>query len=145
MRPRKRILLCCADEDQLGVLAYTLETNRYATVRAATLAEARLLIVERQFELLFCVLPFAGVDALLDFHHSIGSYASTMVRSTSTMTRGDGVGQTWIADATVGPGCGSNELLDRIKVLTARKRGPRPHRKLPIGVLIDEMQRARRA
>ena len=123
MRPRKIILLVDADERTRGPLAFALDTHGYRVLQAASGAQA-VAIFDR-----------AIVDLVLVVHQPPAQDGDKIVRRLKR-------GAAWVPMALLGDPAGMAdqehhadalfrhtmpmvELLDRIKVLTARKRGPR--------------------
>jgi two-component system response regulator CpxR len=130
MRPKKKILLVGASEDRLSILKFMLSTNRFAVSSAATTAEALAQIGERSFELLLCMLPLAGVEELLIQAHALDSSIHSLVIGEVSAE----IAAVLLADVIYqnrprGQRPSHTELLERVKVLTARKRGPRSVRK----------------
>jgi DNA-binding response OmpR family regulator len=139
MRPKKQILLFGSDEDRLSILAYLLEVHGFAVSRAFFSAEAVVRVRERRRDLLICDLPFEDAQSVLDAGREADPFMHSMV------LRGKLDAWEGFADVETPRGVPAEELLDRIKVLCARKRGPHGYRIPPIGVQIEEMLRARRA
>ena len=123
MRPRKIILLVDADERTRGPLAFALDTHGYRVLQAASGAQA-VAIFDR-----------AIVDLVLVVHQPPAQDGDKIVRRLKRGAAwgpmallGDPAGmadQEHHADALFRHTMPMVELLDRIKVLTARKRGPR--------------------
>ena len=131
MRPRHTILLVSCDEDRAGTLSYMLNINGYA-VRYATSSFAAIdLLRAAPAELLICELPCAGVEALLDWAHVTDSFMNTLCLAPKSWMRPEG----YFADATLTRPVNSSELLERTKILCARKRGPRKKGPLPVAVM----------
>ena len=122
MRPKKKILLVGDDADRVGILRYLLVTNHYAVVSAYSAAEARVILHEMTVELLFVVWPLDGALKLLEMARTDNAHIPTVVGSYDLESLPVG----WAPDLTIGRGqyC-SAEILERVKVLTARKRGPK--------------------
>jgi DNA-binding response OmpR family regulator len=140
MRPKKQILLVGSNEDRLGILAYMLQVNGFAVSRAFSSAEGVERLRQRRRDLLICDLPFDGAQSVLDAGRQANPFMHSMV------LRGKLDAWEGCADVEIVRGICAEELLDRVKVLCARKRGPKPYRIPPVGVQIEEMLlRARRA
>ncbi len=115
MRPRRKILLIDADETRRGILAYTLDIQRYHVLQVASVAEAWIAKAwghEPDLILGRWPLPVAEFDdlwrrsetpcfALLGSADTCPSYIPRIVSPTT------------------------EDLLNQIKTLTARKRGPK--------------------
>ncbi len=127
MRPKK-IILCVDDNDQtLAVRKFLLETRSYRVLTASSAHEA-LEIVDRyapgELSLLLCDLlmpEMDGVELIRRVREMQPSLPSLMVSGTVTsFERGQG------ADVFLPKGaCSPVELLERVRVLVARKRGPK--------------------
>ena len=127
MRPKK-IILCVDDNEQtLAVRKFLLETRGYRVLSATGGAEA-LELLERyapgELSLLLCDLLMPQMDGLELIRRARElqpGLPSLMVSGTvATMERGSG------ADVFLPKGaCSPVELLERVRVLVARKRGPK--------------------
>jgi DNA-binding response OmpR family regulator len=131
MRPPKTILLVGADEDMVSRLKLVLWAYHYAVTSAASADAAIAEFRERQYELLFCLYPLAGVEQLLDQVRASEHPAPSIVYAPELKAYPAGI----FADCIVLSNCPRAELLDRVKILSARKRGPRPLRKPVASVL----------
>ena len=136
MRPKKKILLVGSNENRLSILSYLLETYSYRVTCAATAGEAATLLRAGSYELLLCQLPLDGVDDLLDIAHALDTHLPSMVLRGATKWQG-------VADAIESRLVSSALILDRVRVLTIRKRGPRPLRKPPVSApaIVDAARR----
>ena len=121
MRPPKKILLVASDEDHLGVLRFILETQRFRVTAAASAVEAAEILRTHFFEVLLCEWPLPGIEALLDQARAIDDQLRSLVLATSLKETPEGV----YADAIATRGCSNAELLERVRILAARKRGPK--------------------
>ncbi len=127
MRPRK-IILCVDDNEQtLSVRKFMLETRGYRVLTATSGYEA-LEIVEAhapgELSLLLCDLLMPQMDGgelVRRARELQPCLPSLMVSGTvGTFDRGNG------ADVFLPKGaCSPVELLERVRVLVARKRGPK--------------------
>jgi DNA-binding response OmpR family regulator len=123
MRPARTILLC--GEGDLSDLRFCLSHAKrhpsqpcYKVVTAKTTTEAVSAMEVLEFDLLLCQLPFVGVDLLLKEAKEKHGARVTMVIVTKT---GDREGL--LADIQLFKPA-RWDLLERIKILTIRKRGP---------------------
>ena len=130
MRPAKTILLAGEDEDRLSMLKFTLWTHGYAVTSAADIGEAIKRLRRQPFELLFCLLPLAGVEQLLGTARAMEHAMPTIVYAPALKESPLGL----FTDMLLIGNRPHAELLDRVKVLSARKRGPRPLKKPVAGV-----------
>lgn len=127
MRPRK-VILCVDDNEQvLSVRKFLLETRGYR-VLSATGGHEALEIIEQhapgELSLLLCDLlmpQMDGVELVRRARELQPCLPSLMVSGTVTsFERGSG------ADVFLPKGaCSPVELLERVRVLVARKRGPK--------------------
>ncbi len=127
MRPKK-VILCVDDNEQtLSVRTFLLETRGYRVLNAATAAEA-LEILERTaqgtLDLLIADLLLPGMDGneLVRRAKQMHPALPALIVS-GTVTSFD---RALAADAFLPKGASSPvELLEKIRVLVARKRGPK--------------------
>ncbi|HKF45957.1 MAG TPA: response regulator [Terracidiphilus sp.] len=124
MRPKKIILCVGNNEAEIGVLAFMLATNGYRALSAHNGQEAIELFNEHAVDLVltdFQMPPMNG-DQLIRRLKQIASHVP-MIMLGDPLKMGD---QLHGADALLAKkNCSSLELLERIKVMSARKRGPR--------------------
>ncbi len=145
MRPKKRILLAACHEERASILKYVLETHSFVAVIAPDAAEAVAQLRAQPWDLLLCELPFHGLVALLDQARAAYTPSAVLtgaLREAPPLLNADAM----ISKADAYPAI----LLDRLKVLTARKRGPRPQPKpvascSPLTLAIQAAQKARLA
>ena len=124
MRPKKRILLIDSNEYHLSVRRFLLDTHRFAVTGAQTSKEALQLADECMPEAIVAVWPFTGGDLgrLLNYLHEIFPGVPSILICENLSAPPEGV----VADAVMLRGaCSPAEILDRVKVLSARKRGPK--------------------
>ena len=133
MRPKKRILLVGASEDRLSILKFMFVTRGFAVGSAVGAAAAVEQLHAESYDLLLCLwpLPLPGIEYLLNQAYDIDSAMRSLVLAPALATSPAGLNTDAIL---LRGGCSSAELLERVKVLCARKRGPRPTRKQPIAV-----------
>lgn len=142
MRPKKVILCVDSNEQTLAVRTFLLETRGYRVV-AATDAQGALEHLEGfeqgTVDLLISDLLLTGIDGneLVRRAKSMHPMLPTLIVS-GTVTNYD---RALAADAFLPKGASSPaELLDRIKVLVARKRGPKKHMPRPMELVQDEQE-----
>ena len=124
MRPKKIILCVDANENDLSVLSFMLSTNGYRVLSARNAHEAVALYSEHPVDLVLAnhVLPPGNGDHLVRKLKQIANHVP-MVLLGDPMKMGD---QIHSADAMLAKrNCSPQELLERIKIMSARKRGPR--------------------
>ena len=136
MRPRKTIL-CVEDNEQvLSLRKFMLETRGYRVV-ALTTATAAL-------EMLEGAMP-GSVDLLLADLMMPGMGGNELVRRAKQLHPGlpamlvsglvSNFDRAAAADAFLPKGaCNAAEMLDRIRVLVTRKRGPKKHLAASVGL-----------
>jgi CheY-like chemotaxis protein len=142
MRPKKKILLVGASEDRLSILRFMLDTNGFAVTAVVGAAAAIEQLRAQTYELLFCEhWPLPGIEHLLNQAYEIDPAMRSLVLAPGLTSSPAGLN----TDAVLlRGGCSSFELLERVKILTARKRGPRSIRKQPIAVPVPLMSTADR-
>jgi DNA-binding response OmpR family regulator len=128
MRPKKKILLIDADRERCSVWAYVLATNGYAVHVAEDAAEAKALAVIASPDLAIAVLPMPGLDGFLDWWRLAACGRAAIViceekRASLAEAAQDAFPS--LADVTLHSNVPAAELLEQVKVLSARKRGPR--------------------
>jgi CheY-like chemotaxis protein len=133
MRPKKKVLLVGESEDSLSVLKYLLWTNGYEVNSATSSADAMGRLILLDFELLLCELPLAGVEELLAQARNLNPAMHAMAigeisAEIAASLRADVIYQNRSFKNQPSPA----EILDRVKVLTARKRGPLSTRNPPL-------------
>ncbi|MGP8251074.1 MAG: response regulator [Terracidiphilus sp.] len=123
MRPKKVILCVDDNEQELSILKFLLSTHGYKVVSAATGQEAIGVFSGLQVDLVLASygMPQMNGGQLVDRLKRIAP-------SVPMILLGDpqAANQIHVADAMVArKNCSPLELLERIKVMSARKRGPR--------------------
>jgi CheY-like chemotaxis protein len=133
MRPKK-VILCVDDNEQiLSVRTFLLETRGYRVIGALTSTEALEhleRIVPGTLDLLIADLLLPGMDGneLVRRAKQMHPTLPTLIVS-GTVNNYD---RALAADAFLPKGaCSPAELLERIRVLVARKRGPKKHMPVP--------------
>lgn len=124
MRPKK-IILCVDDNEQdLSVLKFTLTTNGYRVLSAGNGQEALQIFSENLVDLALVdyAMPQMNGDLLVSKLKQTASHVPVILLCDPQKMNG----RVHAADALVSKKtCSSQELLERIKVMSARKRGPR--------------------
>ena len=129
MRPRKVILCVEANEQVLSIRKFMLETRGYRVLAMATAREALEHLefaMQGSIDLLLSDVILAGMDGneLVRRAKQFQPCLPTLLVS-STVTNFD---RASAADAFLPKGASSPaEVLDRIRVLLTRKRGPKKH------------------
>lgn len=124
MRPKK-IILCVDDNEQdLSVLSFMLSTNGYRVLPAVTPQEAIDIFATSQIDLVLTdfSMPQMNGAQLVKRLKQMGSHVPMILlgdpHAIST--------EIHAADAMLAKkNCSSLELLERVKIMSARKRGPR--------------------
>ena len=124
MRPKKIILCVDDNEQELSVLKFMLATNGYKVVSASTGQEAIGVFAAHPVDLVLADLnmPQMNGDQLVQRLKRIASHVPMILLGDARAT----AGEIHVADAMLAKkNCSSQELLERIKLMSARKRGPR--------------------
>jgi CheY-like chemotaxis protein len=125
MRPKKVILLVDDNEQELSVLKFMLSTNGYRVLAATSGQEAIALFSEAlQIDLVLAdaAMPQMSGRLLVERLKRLASHVP-MILLGDAQAMG---GEMHLADAMLAKkNCSSQELLERVKVMSARKRGPR--------------------
>jgi two-component system response regulator CpxR len=140
MRPKKTILCVDDNEQTLSVRKFLLETRGYRVYTATNGNEAIALFSSTQIDLVLTDLGLPQMDgnALIGHLKEI-SPEIPMILTSETVRAGERAHR---ADAFLAKGtCSPADLIERIRVMSARKRGPRkaaqPHAEEPtLGSLI---------
>jgi len=124
MRPKKIILCVNDNEQELSIMSFMLNTNGYRVVPATNGQEAIELFSGMQVDLVLTdyTMPQMNGNQLVNRLKQIASHVP-MILLGDTQAMG---GQMHMADAMIAKKqCTTQELLERIKIMSARKRGPR--------------------
>jgi two-component system, OmpR family, response regulator CpxR len=124
MRPKKVILCVDDNEQELSVLKFMLMTNGYRVVSASTGQEALGIFAETQVDLVLTdfAMPQMNGNQLVDRLKQMAAHVP-MILLGDPQRMG---GEMHAADALLAKkNCSAQELLERIKIMSARKRGPR--------------------
>ena len=124
MRPKKVILCVDDNEQELSVLKFMLATNGYRVLSATNGQDAIALFSENQVDLVLAdhSMPQMNGGQLVERLKQIASHVPMILLGDPQKM----AGEMHLADALLAKkNCSSQELLDRIKVMSARKRGPR--------------------
>ncbi len=124
MRPKK-VILCVDDNEQdLSVLKFMLLTNGYRVLSATNGQEAIALFADNQIDLVLAdhAMPQMSGDQLVLKLKQIASHVPMVILGDPQKMNGQIHG----ADALLAKKtCSPQELLERVKIMSARKRGPR--------------------
>jgi two-component system, OmpR family, response regulator CpxR len=124
MRPKKVILCVNDNEQELSVTSFMLSTNGYRVLAATTGQEAISLFAGTQVDLVladYAMTPMSGGQLVSRLKQIAGHVPMILLGDPQAMS-----GQIHAADALLAKKqCSPQELLERIKVMSARKRGPR--------------------
>jgi two-component system, OmpR family, response regulator CpxR len=124
MRPKK-VILCVDDNDQaLSVRKFVLETRGYRVLTAKNAEEAIELYDRGRVDLVITdlVMPHCNGNDLILRLKEIASWVPAVLVSGSIKQ----FDPTTRADAFLPKGaCSPQELLERVRVLLVRKRGPK--------------------
>jgi len=125
MRPKK-VLLCVDDNEQeLSVLKFMLETNGYRVLAASNGQEAiAVFATAPQIDLVLTdtTMPQMSGGQLVERLKRMRGHVPMILLGDAQAASGE----LHVADAMLArKNCSTQELLERIKVMSARKRGPR--------------------
>jgi CheY-like chemotaxis protein len=124
MRPKKIILCVDDNEQELSVLKFMLATNGYRVVSAGNGQEAIAIFAGYQVDLVLADFAMPHMDG-----GQLVNRLKQMAAHVPMILLGDPqkMGSEMLAaDALLAKkNCSAQELLERIKVMSARKRGPR--------------------
>lgn len=124
MRPKKVILCVDPNEQDLSVMKFMLATNGYRVLPAANSEDAIALFGDNQVDLVLA----DGASAQMDGNQLVRKL-KMLAGHVPMLLLGDPQkmeGKVQAADALVAKkNCSPQELLERIKLMSARKRGPR--------------------
>jgi two-component system, OmpR family, response regulator CpxR len=125
MRPKKVILCVDDNEQELSVLKYTLSINGYRVLTASNGQEAIVIFAKApQIDLVLADsdLPqMSGVQLAERLKRIRSHIPMLLLGDVQTTSR-----EIHAADAVLArKNCSSFELLERVKLMSARKRGPR--------------------
>ncbi len=124
MRPKK-VILCVDDNEQdLSVLSFMLATNGYRVLSATSGQEAVGMFADHLVDLVLAdfAMPQMDGNQLVSRLKQIASHVPMILLGDPQKMNGLMHG----ADALLTKkSCSPQELLERIKVMSARKRGPR--------------------
>jgi CheY-like chemotaxis protein len=124
MRPKKIILCVDDNEQELSVMSFMLSTNGYRVLSATNGQEAIAAFSSAVVDLVLAdqTMPQMNGSQLIGRLKQIASHVPMiLLGDPQTMA-----GEMHAADAVIAKkNCSPHELLERIKVMSARKRGPR--------------------
>jgi CheY-like chemotaxis protein len=124
MRPKKVILCVDDNEQELSVMSFMLSTNGYRVVPATSGQEAISIFARTQIDLVladFAMPQMNGHQLVNRLKQIAGHVPMILLGDPQSMS-----GEIHAADALLAKKhCTPQELLERIKVMSARKRGPR--------------------
>lgn len=124
MRPKKVILCVDDNEQELSVLAFMLSTHGYRVLSACNGRDALGLFTEHPVDLVLAdvTMPQMSGDQLVGQLKQIASHVPMILLGDPQKMNG----QIHAADALLAKkACSPLELLERVKIMSARKRGPR--------------------
>ena len=124
MRPKKIILCVNDNEQELSVMSFMLNTNGYRVVPATNGLDAIELFSGMQVDLVLAdhTMPHMNGNQLVNRLKQIASHIPMILLGDPQAM----CGQIHVADALIAKKqCSPQDLLERIKIMSARKRGPR--------------------
>jgi len=124
MRPKKIILCIDENEQELSVTKFMLTTNGYKVIGALNAQEAIAVLSATPVDLVLAVQLASGTNAA-----QLMGRLKNMAPHVPMILLGDPqkmAGEIHAADALLArKNCSTHELLERIKTMCTRKRGPR--------------------
>ena len=124
MRPKKIILCIDDNEQELSVLKFMLSTNGYRVLAANSGQEAIAMFADAQVDLVLSDYAMPQMNG-----KQVAERLKRMAPHVPMILLGDPQamgGEIHAADAVLAKkNCSPQELLERIKIMSARKRGPR--------------------
>ena len=125
MRPKKVILCVDDNEQELSVLKFMLATNGYRVLAAPNGQEAiAIFATAPQIDLVLAdtTMPQMSGGQLVERLKRLRSHVPMVLLGDAQAVNAE----MHVADAVLArKNCSTQELLERIKVMSARKRGPR--------------------
>lgn len=124
MRPKKVILCVDDDEQALSVLKFLLVTHGYRVLEATRGEQAIALFKENHVDLVLAdhLMPEMDGNELIRQLKAIARYVPMILLGDLKQFSG----QPHAADALLAKGAiPAQEMLQRVKIMVARKRGPR--------------------
>jgi len=119
MRPKKKILLAGENAVTLGILKFLLECNGYAPTVAHSDTEAYARLADGLFELMICEKPLADTEVFIREVKGLYPYMPTIFLFHYHKEIYSGYADVSLYNPT------TVELLERVKIMSMRKRGPR--------------------
>jgi two-component system response regulator CpxR len=124
MRPKKVILCVDDNEQELSVLSFMLSTNGYRVLSASNGQEAIGMFADTAVDLVladFAMPQMSGNQLVFRLKQTAQHIPMILLGDPQKMG-----GDLHAADALLAKkNCSSQELLEKIKLMSARKRGPR--------------------
>jgi two-component system response regulator CpxR len=125
VRPRKTVLCVDADADALSRRCFLLETRGFRVLRATSSEDAAELLRHHKADAL--VAEYAGMESTLDALLRSARAYDPELKTLVTSLRSLRFDATPAADVFLHRGAMSPiELLERLRILVARRHGPKP-------------------
>jgi DNA-binding response OmpR family regulator len=123
MRPRKVVLYVSVSEQEQSVMRFMLETNRYRVLSAASEEQAVSIFINTIADLVLVdyEMGLESGNQVTAAMKELAPHVPIILLGDVAVIRGEGIA----ADCALPRGIRTCELLERIKVMSARKRGPR--------------------
>ena len=128
MRPARRILLYAKDDDETGIFRFLLRNSRpscgypsYLVSDASTLQSLAALLREEFFDLVVCLLPLDDAPEGIRTAKKISPKTPVLLVSPDVLDYKYSDADGWV--------CGKKypvaDLLERVRIMIQRKRGPK--------------------
>jgi two-component system response regulator CpxR len=137
MRPKKVVLCVNSNADRLGQRVFLLETHGRRVARARTATQALTMLrrtMPGTFDLLMMDLPLPDLtgETLRSARRMHPAMRTLIIGDTNALT------VDYQADVFLPKGVASPaEVIERVRILLCRKRGPQPQKK-PVGSVRPE-------
>ena len=123
MIPKKRILIIDPIEQRQAVLRFLLLTHGYAVISASDAEGALARFAEAPPDLAVTTYKLVGMQKMLDDFRVLDAFTPSLVLAPGCSTQPAAL----ISDAVLwGAQCTATEILQQVKLMSRRKRGPRP-------------------
>lgn len=124
MRPKKKVLCVDSNAQELSILCFTLKVTGFNPIPATNLQEAVACFVRWPIDigLVSCRLTGADGAAVVEQLKRINRSVPMLLMAES---KEDTERLNWADAVILKRRCSTAELLERIKIMSARKRGPK--------------------
>ncbi len=121
MRPKKRVLLIDTRLTRRSVRSFVLTTNGFAVFPVESADEAYAICADADPEIAIVCWPMPEIEGVFDRLHKEVPEMRTLLLAEELKAAPEGI----MADATLWGRFWTADILERTKLLAARKRGPK--------------------